>query len=98
MEIYCIKNTVNGKCYVGKTTRTFKYRYGSKWWKSTHNTILKKAVNKYGLESFEIIILEIIDNKKELSDREIHWISELETINPKGYNLNSGGGWLHNHA
>lgn len=55
MIIYRILNIKNGKSYIGQSVNSFKKRYrGGKWWIHTHNDILKNALNKYGLENFQI--------------------------------------------
>jgi len=59
--VYCIKNQVNGKLYIGSTIHFIKRQY--EHWralkKNTHHSIyLQRAWNKYGEQSFNFIILE----------------------------------------
>lgn len=93
--IYLIRNLVNDKKYVGLSIRSAESRIqvhltgrGSK--------LLKSAVNKYGIDNFESIILEEC-SEDIIKDRERFWISELNTLVPNGYNLTTGGegleGW-----
>lgn len=96
--IYCIRNLVNGKVYVGKSIYIAKriaahkcdLRSKSKYKENTHIT---NAWWKYGEENFEYFILELVDkslsNFEELMrDRELYWIEKYDSTNrDKGYNL-----------
>ena len=87
--IYIIKNLINGKTYIGKTTKTVQERFDRHVYISSYNkkkTYLQKALNKYGRESFTVEILEEVVNDN-LNEREKHWISELKPH----YNLTEGG-------
>jgi hypothetical protein len=58
---------------------------------------LKSAITKYGKQNFSIEILSTLVGKDEeelfgaLNKSEKSWISYLETLHPKGYNLTDGG-------
>ena len=85
--IYKIINKVNSKIYIGKTTKSIQERFLRHCYNSkTQNTHLYHAFHKYGIENFDIQILEetSIDI---LNDREKYWISKLE---PQ-YNMTPGG-------
>ena len=63
--IYIFKNIHNGKCYVGKTTRTFNRRlieHKSNSRQTSTTSLLYKAIQKYCWESFNISILKIGEN------------------------------------
>ena len=87
--IYQIKNTINGKVYVG-STNNFKWREYSHNInlenKKHHSAKLQNAYNKYGKDSFQFSILEYVVNIGELLDREQYWIDELNAFS-KGYNM-----------
>ncbi len=91
--IYLIRNKIDNKCYIGQTTRTFYQRYDSgKWWKYTSNKYLKNAVNKYGVENFQVIILESeLINQDELNKGEIDYSKEYNSLIPNGYNFRECG-------
>lgn len=63
--IYAIKNTVNGKIYVGSTAKSFKTRFNqhiSKLRNNKHHCAhLQYAFNKYGEEVFDFEILEVVE-------------------------------------
>lgn len=88
--IYCIKNKINGKVYIGSSNnieRRFKRHKTELNTKKHSNKYLEKAYNKYGEENFEFIILELC-NEEELIQKEIFFISKYDSLNiSKGYNL-----------
>lgn len=89
MHIYKTTNIVNNKIYVGKQVKNIESYLGS-------GILLQLAIIKYGKENFKKEILEICNNKKDLSIREIWWINYLDSRNlEKGYNISKGGdgGW-----
>lgn len=92
MIIYCIENTVIGKCYIGQTTQTFKRRKSAHLFdlrSGKHNNKLQSDWDEYGQESFRWYILEDdIDDVYVLTERENKWINKLETHkDDKGYNI-----------
>lgn len=91
--IYKIENLINGKVYIGKTTRTFKERYKYNLEKNTHNNHLKNSIKKYGIDNF--YINEEFDKaltKEELNEKEKYWIEHYKSNDEKyGYNILNGG-------
>lgn len=84
MIIYEIKNKINGKLYIGQHSSN---ELGSYW---GSGKLIKRAIEKYGIENFKRTILEKCSNKNELNEREKYWINEKDSINT-GYNLTEGG-------
>lgn len=92
--IYLIINNVNGKIYVGQTTRDFDTRYSSnKWYNHVSNEHLYNSVQKYGVDSFTVVKqFDVAYNQDELNALEDLYICMYETMNPKhGYNKRRGG-------
>lgn len=97
--IYCIKNTINGKCYIGQAIKIQK-RLKSHWnnWQNPiyENITLYKAIKKYGIEKFEITILQSFHDslgwktKIQLDELEKKYIQEYDSFN-NGYNSTLGG-------
>ena len=91
--IYVITNNLNQKKYVGKTTTTIEQRWQQHIKDSKKDDIsnrpLYAAFNKYGIENFSIQPLEECFIK-DLNEKEIFWISKLNTY-ADGYNATFGG-------
>jgi hypothetical protein len=93
--IYKVTNKINQKYYIGKhQTKNLNDGYmGS-------GKLLKKAINKYGIDNFIKEILHVFDNEVEMNAKE----ADLVTISEETYNLCPGGrgGWgyinSHNNA
>lgn len=94
-KIYKITNLINGKIYVGQTTKSLKERFQKHCWGTTEkdsyhlNMAIKKAIKKYGKENFTIELIEEVETIK-LDEREVYWISYYDSYN-KGYNCTKGG-------
>jgi len=88
--IYVVENLINGKMYVGQTVDLDR-RWSLHLSKSSNCLYLHRAIEKYGTENFEMVIIETLDNQEESNEREKYWISELNTLSPVGYNLKAGG-------
>jgi group I intron endonuclease len=84
--IYKITNSLTNKSYVGKhITKNINDKYmGS-------GQVLKQSYKKYGIENFVKEIIEECENEELMNEREIFWISNLNTFSPNGYNINTGG-------
>ena len=87
--IYLITNKVNGKKYVGQSI-DIERRWKSHIIASKKSELhIHRAIRKYGIDNFDFSILEECSVDK-LDEREIYWISELDTYN-NGYNMTIGG-------
>lgn len=93
-EISCIylwTNLVNNKHYVGQTqnfyNRMKNYSFGQ------YNPYMKNAINKYGVENFEIEIIEQNVPLDKLNEREQFWMDYYKSYNPEfGYNIYPAAG------
>ena len=89
--VYKITNIVNGKIYVGSSLSFYK-RYLT--YKKNVNTkparqmVVEKAMIKYGMENFFFEILEKVQDKSKILEREQYWIDTLCPFDPFGYNIN----------
>lgn len=93
--IYKITNKINGKFYIGQAIDIYS-RFQRHYWVHGvhHNSAIDLAINKYGLENFEIEILEECPENK-LNEREIYWGEEYyngKCYAPNGYNIALLGG------
>lgn len=93
MLIYKITNDVNGKQYIGQTTKTLEHRWKQhqKNAKCGSTYALYTAIRKYGVEHFHVEQIDSACSRMELDQKEIYWIATLNTLSPSGYNLSEGG-------
>ncbi len=85
--IYLIRNSVNGMSYVGKAEQTFWKRYNTgKWWKKSHNSLLRQAALDFGPDNFSVEILEHGLSPEGLIPKELEYIDKHNSIHPNGYN------------
>lgn len=91
--IYCIKNKINNKKYIGRAKnireRFSKHKRQLKN-KNHVNKYLQDSWNKYGEENFEFNVI-LFSPTFLLSILEIIFIMIFRTKSPNGYNLTSGG-------
>ena len=96
--VYCWVNLINGKYYIGSgvelNVRVSDYFQKSYLTNKFHLPIVK-AISKYGLENFALVILEFTD-KDELLSREDHF---LKNTSPE-YNIleNAGNSLGYKHT
>jgi group I intron endonuclease len=85
MIIYKTTNKANGKIYIGKDVKNDPSYLGS-------GILLRKAIQKYGKESFVKEVIEECEDQLALAEREKYWISLLNATDRKiGYNITEGG-------
>jgi group I intron endonuclease len=80
MEIYKITNTITNDFYIGSAVNFKNRRWGhiSSLRKNKHkNRFIQNSWNKYGENAFIFEIIEIVDAKENLIDREQYWIDIL---------------------
>ncbi|GAF91756.1 unnamed protein product, partial [marine sediment metagenome] len=100
--IYCHKNIINDKKYIGvnisrKSPRNL-FLNGKR---RTLNAFLKaykysphfyNALKKDGIESFETTVLDFTTNLKDTDNKELFYIQKYKTLDRRyGYNLRAGG-------
>ena len=88
--VYVHINKINKKAYVGQTIQAPEKRWanGKGYIESTY---FYNAIQKYGWDNFEHIILEEgLFTLEELNNKEKYWISFYDSLN-NGYNLREGG-------
>lgn len=93
--IYMIVNNVNGNMYIGQSKNVFtrwnKHYKEAMLNKQNDNSILHKAIRKYGIKCFWFKILELC-REEELDEKEKFYISLYQTnVNYGHYNILDGG-------
>lgn len=91
MIIYKITNKMNGKVYIGQTTKTLELRWKQHCNAKSCCTHLKNAIQKYGAENFTVEQIDIACTQSELNSKECFWIKHYNSVAPNGYNLTTGG-------
>ena len=95
-KIYIVRNTVNGKIYVGLTRKSIEHRwkwhvYASNHYKKTQIVFLR-AIRKYGPEAFTIKEIDSATDKHLAYGLEMAYILLYQATNPElGYNGTFGG-------
>ena len=87
--VYLILNKVNGKPYVGQTTRPLERRFLEH--ATCKKTIIGKAIQKYGRENFYCGVIKTCASKAEMDYWEKHFIIALKSKVPYEYNMTDGG-------
>ncbi|TLN02287.1 DUF2087 domain-containing protein, partial [bacterium] len=97
MGVYQIRNTVNGRIYVGSTTnlegirnsRMFQLRMG----KVVFSRELQKDLDQFGAGSFEFSVLEALErtepgenSERSLASLYLNWLEKLQPFGDRGYN------------
>jgi group I intron endonuclease len=93
INIYLIKNKINNKIYIGKTKKKIEIRFHEHHKSAKRNdtnSILHKAIRKYGIDNFEIKLICFCNNNIA-NENEKKYINENNSFYPHGYNLTKGG-------
>jgi group I intron endonuclease len=92
-SVYKITNNVNGKSYIGYTSYTIFERFEQHKkdaLKICDNRKFYNAINKYGVDAWNIELLESVDSAEFAKQKEIELIEKFDTYN-NGYNSTKGG-------
>lgn len=82
--IYKIENLINHKIYIGQSIHIEK-----RWQQHCQpsaNSVIAKAIKKYGKNNFSFQILEEC-SEKNLDEKELYYINYYNSIVPNGYNI-----------
>lgn len=95
-SIYVYTNLINGHKYIGQTNDIARRKrehncdfYNKN--RKNYDSILARAVRKYGEENFSFKILAENLNQKDANLLEDYFIQEFNTKVPNGYNIKDGG-------
>jgi group I intron endonuclease len=94
--VYLIRNRINSKVYVGKTSQSLERRWQQHVWtarsKKIFNWPLHNAIRKYGADAFAIEPICEATTLTELNTLERFHIAQYCGTDPKiGYNRTTGG-------
>jgi len=88
--IYGLQHKESKRWYIGKSIDIAKRFKTYKRLSCKRQPKIYNALVKYGVESFDYIIIEIVQLEENLAEREKFWIKEYKALE-EGYNLNEGG-------
>jgi group I intron endonuclease len=97
MLVYIATNKINGKQYIGYTTKTLCTRIKNHIRKAYnksgkhYNYFFQRAIRKHSIDNFIWEVLCICVDKTDCCKKEIQFIKEYNCIAPHGYNLTFGG-------
>ena len=95
--VYMHKNKINGKIYIGITRQEPKKRWNNGI--GYNNQYFKRAIEKYGFDNFEHLILYERLTQKEAEQKEIELITFYKSNQRKfGYNIANGGNTIGKHS
>lgn len=95
--IYKWENRINHKCYIGQSIDLNKRlaHHFSNIKNNRYDNPLYRAIKKYGLENFDVTIIEVLeasdDLKSKLDEREVYYIQKYNSYGKNGYNQTLGG-------
>lgn len=91
MIIYKATNIINGKIYIGLSTKSLKHRKKGHYYNSIKpKSHFHKSLRKYRKEDFTWKVIDTADNIDDLKEMEVAWIAYYNSYN-KGYNGTEGG-------
>lgn len=94
-SIYKFENKINGKIYIGQTSKKFEFRLKQHLRLSEKDyerkTIFHKALKVHGIENFKYEIIDTCDTKEKANKLEEKYIQNFNSLMPKGYNMTKGG-------
>lgn len=85
-QIYQVTNKINNKIYIGKhecKCKSCNY-FGS-------GKLIKKAIDKYGIDNFVKTILFVFDNEQDMNEKERELVTEAFCSLKNNYNICEGG-------
>ncbi len=87
--IYCIHNLSTGKKYIGQTVEKMQRRV-ARHFRTINETKISRAIQKYSKYNFVYGIVEEVEDRNLLDEREKYWIKFYDAVE-NGFNIKEGG-------
>lgn len=87
--IYCIHSLSTGKKYIGQTIEKMQRRV-LRHFRTINETKISRAIQKYSKYDFVYGIVEEIEDRNLLDEREQYWIKYYNSVD-NGFNIKEGG-------
>ena len=93
MIVYKITNILNGKCYIGITSKPMLVRWRAHLtqMRQGNRRTLYNAFRKYGYKNFLIEQIDCAKTPEDLSELEKQYIMQFNSFGKGGYNMCAGG-------
>jgi group I intron endonuclease len=91
--IYKITNKINGKVYIGRTSRSVEERWKQHCYDAKVKRLcfkFQEAIKEYGAENFTVEQIDCAATKEEANAKEAYWIKFYDSV-ATGYNVSLGG-------
>ena len=89
--IYMATDVTNGMSYIGQTYDMKNRRKLHERCRPEDDCFFHRAIQAHGVDSFRWEIIDTASTCEEADAKEIEYISQLDTLNPNGYNMKMGG-------
>ena len=91
--IYKYTNSIDGKVYIGQTSRTIEDRAGKSGYRYRGCSRFYNAILEYGWDAFIPEVIATAETASEADSLEVYYISLYKSADPEfGYNTSVGGG------
>ena len=87
--IYCIHNLSTNKKYIGQTVEKLQRRV-VRHFRTINETKISRAIQKYSKYDFVYGVVEEVNDRNFLDEREKFWIQYYDSVN-NGFNIKEGG-------
>lgn len=87
--IYCIHNLSTNKKYIGQTVEKLQRRV-VRHFRTINETKISRAIQKYSKYDFVYGVVEEVDDRNLLDEREKYWIQHYDSVD-NGLNIKEGG-------
>ena len=97
--IYKYTNSIDGKVYIGQTSRTIEDRAGKSGYRYRGCSRFYDAIVEYGWDVFIPEVIATAETASEADSLEVYYISLYQSADPEfGYNTSVGGGIMAGQA
>ena len=95
--VYIVVNQINGKFYVGQTSKTLdkRWAYHLKSARLGSSAPIHSAIRKYGEQNFSVYRISDAVSPEQLDALEKYFIEKYQSLVPHGYNRSLGGLGFH---
>lgn len=90
-NLYKIRNKINGRCYIGFTSRSIEKRFAEHCHAPSRHRFISSEIQRLGAENFSVNHLATFNNESIARYFEMFFILKDKTLYPKGYNIACDG-------